>query len=127
MILHCRKTLCLRSCCQSLWKKVKILNREEVIFMEVKKEIFADNIGQISFTGGMVRFDYMTIQPGDDGVSAAEAARVIMPLQGFLNAAGSMQQLVDKLLEAGVLTERARAEEKTAEKPARKPRKKAAK
>ena len=99
--------------------------------MDVRKEIFADKIGQISFVGGMVRFDYMTIQPEDDGVSAAEAARIIMPLQGFLNAADSMRQLVDKLLEAGVLTERAKTEEKPAAKPAaktaRKPRKKAEK
>jgi hypothetical protein len=31
--------------------------------MAVKKEIFADGIGQIHFAGGMVRFDFVTLQP----------------------------------------------------------------
>ena len=32
-----------------------------------KKEIFADGIGQIHFAGGMVRFDFVTLQPAEDG------------------------------------------------------------
>jgi hypothetical protein len=71
-----------------------------------KKEIFADGIGQIHFAGGMVRFDFVTLQPAADGKGEPVAEyneRVIMPPQGFLNAFNSMQQLIDKLLEAGVL------------------------
>ena len=73
---------------------------------EGKKEIFADGIGQIHFAGGMVRFDFMTLQPGEDGKEPLprETARIIMPPQGFLNAFNSMQQLIDKLVEAGLLT-----------------------
>lgn len=37
--------------------------------MENKKEIFADGIGQIHFAGGMVRFDFVTLQPGEDGAA----------------------------------------------------------
>ena len=33
--------------------------------MEHKKEIFADGIGQIHFAGGMVRFDFVTLQQND--------------------------------------------------------------
>ena len=69
-----------------------------------KKEIYADGIGQIHFAGGMVRFDFVTLQPQGEGEPTAEyQQRVIMPPQGFLNAFQSMQQLIDKLLEAGVL------------------------
>ena len=73
--------------------------------MENKKEIFADGIGQIHFVGGMVRFDYVTLQPGEDGAAPATQSnvRVIMPPQGFLAAFDSMQQLINKLVEAGVL------------------------
>jgi hypothetical protein len=69
-----------------------------------KKEIFADGIGQIHFAGGMVRYDFVTLQPeeGKDPVPQSNI-RVIMPPQGFLNAFNSMQQLIDKLLDAGVL------------------------
>lgn len=73
--------------------------------MSVKKEIFADGIGQIHFAGGMVRFDFVTLQPAENGEAPVPQVneRVIMPPQGFLGAFNSMQQLIDKLLEAGVL------------------------
>ncbi len=73
--------------------------------MENKKEIFADGIGQIHFAGGMVRFDFVTLQPGEDGAAPTPLVkeRIIMPPQGFLGAFNSMQQLIDKLVEAGIL------------------------
>lgn len=72
--------------------------------MEGKKEIFVDGIGQIHFTGGMVRFDFVTLQPKEGENPTSEVVqRVIMPPQGFLSTFGSMQQLIDKLVEAGVL------------------------
>jgi hypothetical protein len=80
--------------------------------METKKEIFADGIGQIHFAGNMVRFDFVTLQPAENGEApvAQSNVRVIMPPQGFLNALNSMQQLVDKLVEAGVLRKNENAE-----------------
>ena len=74
--------------------------------MENKKEIFADGIGQIPFAGGVGRFDFVTLQPGEDGAAPTPVVneRIIMPPQGFLGAFNSMQQLIDKLVEAGVLT-----------------------
>ena len=73
--------------------------------MADKQEIFADGMGQIHFAGGMVRFDFVTLQPGVNGTAPIPEAnaRVIMPPQGFLAAFNSMQQLIDKLVEAGVL------------------------
>ena len=69
-----------------------------------QKEIFADGIGQIHFAGAMVRFDFVTLQPREnEQPEAVVNERIIMPPQGFLNAFNSMQQLIDKLLEAGVL------------------------
>ena len=73
--------------------------------MSDKKEIFADGIGQIHFAGGMVRYDFVTLQPTENGEAPTSQSnvRIIMPPQGFLAAFNSMQQLIDKLLEAGVL------------------------
>ena len=70
-----------------------------------KKEIFADGIGQIHFAGNMVRFDFVTLQPSEEGKApvAESKIRVIMPPQGFLGAFDSMQKLINKLVEAGVL------------------------
>ena len=73
--------------------------------MSEKREIFADGIGQIHFAGGMVRFDFVTLQPQEEGQAPVPEAstRISMPPQGFHSAINSMQQLIDKLVEAGVL------------------------
>jgi len=73
--------------------------------MDCKKEIFADGIGQVHFAGNMVRFDFVTLQPEENGKAPIPQSniRVIMPPQGFLAAFNSMQQLIDRLVEAGVL------------------------
>ena len=77
-----------------------------------KKEIYADGIGQIHFAGNMVRFDFVTLQPEADGKEPIPQSnvRIIMPPQGFLSAFNSMQQLIDKLLEAGVLKKNEKGE-----------------
>jgi len=71
----------------------------------MNKELFADGINQIHFAGGMVRFDFMTLQPESEGKAPVpqSTGRIIMPPQGFLGAFNSMQQLIDKLVDAGVL------------------------
>ena len=81
--------------------------------MEPKTELYADGIGQIHFAGNMVRFDFVTLQPTEEGQApvAQSTVRVIMPPQGFFNAMGSMQQLVDKLIEAGLLRKNENAAE----------------
>ncbi len=73
--------------------------------MADKKEIFADGIDQIHFAGGMVRLDLMTLQPAEEGKNPVPESntRIIMPPQGFLSTFNSMQQLINKLVEAGVL------------------------
>ena len=75
-----------------------------------KKEIFADGIGQIHFAGNMVRFDLVSLQPEEGKAPRAEGqVRIIMPPQGFLGAFDSMQKLIDKLIEAGVLKKNEKA------------------
>lgn len=73
--------------------------------MAEKKEVFADGIGQIHFAGNMIRLDFVTLQPEEGGKAPVPQScfRVIMPPQGFLSAFNSMQQLIDKLVEAGVI------------------------
>ena len=73
--------------------------------MAEKIEMFVDGIGKIHFTGGMVRFDMVTLEPGEDGKepTPVEKVRMIMPPDGFLATFNTMQKLIDQLLEAGVL------------------------
>ena len=62
-------------------------------------------VAAVYFAGGMVRFDFVTLQPTEDGKAPVPQGniRVIMPPNGFLAAFNSMQQLIDKLVENGVL------------------------
>ena len=82
--------------------------------METKKEIFADGIGQIHFAGAMVRFDFVTLQPTEEGKAPTPESniRIIMPPQGFLGAYNSMEQLINKLLDAGILQKNENAKAK---------------
>ena len=65
---------------------------------------YIDGVKQAHFIGGMVRMDMFILLPGQGGESApVESGQLVMTPQGFLSMLGSMQQLADKLVEAGVL------------------------
>ena len=73
--------------------------------MSTPKEIFSDGVGQVHFAGGMIRIDFVTLQPEENGQQPVSqtAFRLVIPPQGFLAAFNSMRQLLDKLVEAGVM------------------------
>ena len=79
--------------------------------MADKTEIYADGIGQIHMIANMVRYDFVTLQPAEEGKQPAQESKVrlIMPLQGFLSAFNTMQQMIDKLVESGVITKNEKA------------------
>ena len=76
--------------------------------MAEKQEIFVDGIGKIHFSGGMVRYDMVTLEPSENSKEPTpeEKVRIIMPPEGFLRTFNTMQRLIDQLLEAGVLQKR---------------------
>jgi hypothetical protein len=73
--------------------------------MAEKIEVYVDGIGKIHFTGGMIRYDMVTLEPNESGKEPTpeEKVRIIMPPDGFLATFNTMQRLIDQLLEAGVL------------------------
>ncbi|MDD3588049.1 MAG: hypothetical protein PHQ75_12780 [Thermoguttaceae bacterium] len=84
----------------------------------VDREIFADGIGQIHFTpaaGGMVRFDFVSMQPSGENEppKPAKVCRIVMPPQGFLAAKDSIQQMFDKLMAAGFIPKNPNAAQNT--------------
>lgn len=73
--------------------------------MSVQKETYADGLAQIHMIEGMVRLDFMRLQPGQDGKAPIPqpTERVIMNPQAFLRTFQAMQQMLDKFVEAGIL------------------------
>jgi hypothetical protein len=73
----------------------------------MKQEIFADAIGGVHVTGNLVRIDLLTIQPhlkSDNGQPVVDISkRIIMPLEGFVQSFAVQEDIMKKLIEAGVL------------------------
>lgn len=73
----------------------------------MQQEIFVDGISSIHITGNLVRIDLMTIQPhlkSDNGQPVVEInKRIIMPLEGFVQSLPLQENIVNQLLEAGIL------------------------
>lgn len=68
-------------------------------------ETFADGIGRIGLSEGMVRIELVSIADQDaEGRAVREVRhRIVMTPQGFLQAVQAQLNLVRKLEEAGVL------------------------
>jgi len=73
----------------------------------MNQEFFADGISAVHVTGQLVRIDLLTVQPhlkSDNGQPVVEInKRLIMPLEGFIQALSLQQDIVQKLINSGVL------------------------
>ena len=73
-------------------------------------EIFADGIGDISFGNGVIRVDLVSLSAtakDDKGQPLRELRqRVIMSPQGFLETYAAMENVLQKLVEMGVISKR---------------------
>lgn len=73
----------------------------------MNQEIFADGISAVHVTGQLVRIDLMTVQPhlkSDNGQPVVDISkRIIMPLDGFVQALAVQENIIKQLIEAGVL------------------------
>ena len=78
--------------------------------MSQVQEFFADGIGEITLSGGMVRLDLVSLvgtQNNENDKPRLEPnRRIIMPPDGFLRSFSAMENLVKQLVDAGVVKQR---------------------
>ena len=78
--------------------------------MDTRPEVFADGMGEITLSGGMVRIDLVCLSATKkDAQNRPELElrqRVVMPPDGFLRSFSAMEDLMKKLIEAGVVKQR---------------------
>lgn len=78
--------------------------------MSKNQESFADGIGEITLSGGMVRMDFVTLQgsqkDSENKPKLEFSQRVIMPPDGFLRSFSAMESLVKQLIDAGLVKPR---------------------
>lgn len=80
----------------------------------MNQELFIDGISAIHVTGQLVRLDCITLQPqlaSQNGQPVVEISRrIIMPIEGFIEAIGLQQNIVRQLIDAGVVKQTPPAE-----------------
>ncbi len=81
--------------------------------MAAPQEIYADTMGEITLSGGMVRIDLVSLAGGQ--VKEGETpkfeprARVVMSPDGFLRSFSAMENLVKQLVDAGLVKQKGNA------------------
>ena len=75
--------------------------------MNVKKEYYGDGLTQLHFVGGLVRYDFATLQPDPSGNGGTPIPkrnlRLVMNLSGFLKTYDTMKTLLDRMIDAGIV------------------------
>ena len=78
--------------------------------MDQNNEVFADGIGEISLSGGMVRMDLVSLigsqQDAENKPRLKPKCRIILPPEGFLRSFSAMENLVKQLIDAGLVRPR---------------------
>ena len=75
--------------------------------MTKMKEVYVDGVETIHVLNATVRMDMHSLQPpqGEGGQpTPLVRERLIMSIQSFLNMHGAMQQIVDRMVQDGVIT-----------------------
>ena len=71
------------------------------------EEVFADRIGSVSITGGVVRIDLVTLDPATPDAKGQPSPvlrqRVVMPADGFVGLANAALQAMARLEKLGLV------------------------
>ena len=93
--------------------------------MENSQEIFADGVGEINLSGGMVRIDLVSLAgtkvENEKQPQFKAVQRVVMPPDGFLRSFSAMEDLVKQLVDAGLVKQRENQETPATSTPASSP------
>lgn len=66
--------------------------------------IFADGIGEISVSGGVVRIELVTsIKRSTKETERRSAGMIAVPIEGFANLVPPLQQVLQKMVDEGVV------------------------
>ena len=74
----------------------------------MNEEIYSDGFGNIAVTGTVVRIDLVSMAgAGADGKPRFEnRVRLVMPLDGFLRSFSMSEDVVGKLMKAGIVNKK---------------------
>lgn len=78
--------------------------------MDGMQDVYADGIGEITLTGGMVRIDLVSLSAQSKDAEGRPRLefrkRIVLPPEGFLRSFTAMEDLVKQLVDAGLIKRR---------------------
>lgn len=78
--------------------------------MSSLEEVYADGIGEITLSGGMVRMDLVSMKgsqnDSENQPRLEPKQRIVLPPDGFLRSFSAMENLVKQLIDAGLVKPR---------------------
>lgn len=81
--------------------------------MSAPQEVYADTMGEITLSGGMVRIELVSLAGGQAKDTEAPKfeprMRVVMSPDGFLRSFSAMENLVKQLVDAGLVKQKGNA------------------
>ena len=81
--------------------------------MAALQEVYADTMGEITLSGGMVRIDLVSLAGGKtkegETPKFEPRVRVVMSPDGFLRSFSAMENLVKQLVDAGLVKQKGNA------------------
>ena len=81
--------------------------------MTAPQEVYADTMGEITLSGGMVRIELVSLAGGKtkegETPSFEPRMRVVMSPDGFLRSFSAMENLVKQLVDAGLVKQKGNA------------------
>ncbi len=68
-------------------------------------ELYIDGIGKIDFVGGVVRLELVALESTEEGKEPVPEVRqkLVMPARGLLQSLSVIQNMVQKMVDAGVI------------------------
>ena len=74
----------------------------------MSEQFFADGLTEVSVVAGVVRIEWGVLRRSEANPKGALAGTVALniPVEGFAQAMGALQQLMEKLIKDGVLKQR---------------------
>lgn len=74
------------------------------------EELYIDGIGNISFIGGVIRADLVTYsaekKDSNGNPTLMTKQHIILSPQGFVQSAGAINNLMKKMVDAGIITQK---------------------
>ena len=74
-----------------------------VFIMNRNERIFVDGLATVKLSNGVVQFEFFNNDESNGATVQERCGQIVMPQQAFLQAFGTMEELMNKMIAAGLV------------------------